>query len=78
MGHDRSGQPVYLRIIPPSSAEIAHAVQQVSTDMFHKEYAAVFAGTPEWKAIQVPASDTYGWQEDSTYIRLSPFFDERA
>ncbi|MFU0966855.1 aconitate hydratase AcnA [Kluyvera ascorbata] len=76
LGHDRSGQPVYLKDIWPSSAEIAQAVQQVSTDMFHKEYAAVFAGTPEWKAIQVPASDTYGWQEDSTYIRLSPFFDE--
>ena len=76
LGHDPSGQPVYLKDIWPSSAEIAQAVQQVSTDMFHKEYAAVFAGTPEWKAIQVPASDTYGWQEDSTYIRLSPFFDE--
>lgn len=76
LGHDRSGQPVYLKDIWPSSAEIAQAVQQVSTDMFHKEYAAVFAGTPEWKEIQVPASDTYGWQEDSTYIRLSPFFDE--
>jgi aconitate hydratase len=22
------------------------------------------------------APDTYDWQEDSTYIRLSPFFDE--
>ena len=76
LGLDGNGQPVYLHDIWPSSAEIAHAVQQVSTDMFHKEYAAVFAGTPEWKAINVPASDTYDWQEDSTYIRLSPFFDE--
>jgi len=76
LGLDDNGQPVYLHDIWPSSAEIAHAVQQVSTDMFHKEYAAVFAGTPEWKAINVPASDTYDWQEDSTYIRLSPFFDE--
>ncbi|MGO3446082.1 MAG: aconitate hydratase AcnA [Kluyvera intermedia] len=76
LGLDDNGQPVYLHDIWPSSAEIAHAVQQVSTDMFHKEYAAVFAGTPQWKAINVPASDTYDWQEDSTYIRLSPFFDE--
>ncbi|MEZ2585929.1 aconitate hydratase AcnA [Kluyvera intermedia] len=76
LGLDGNGQPVYLHDIWPSSAEIAHAVQQVSTDMFHKEYAAVFAGTPEWKAINVPATDTYDWQEDSTYIRLSPFFDE--
>ncbi|WP_457998967.1 hypothetical protein, partial [Klebsiella michiganensis] len=35
-----------------------------------------FSGTEEWKAIKVEASDTYDWQEDSTYIRLSPFFDE--
>ncbi|MFV0261226.1 MAG: aconitate hydratase AcnA [Kluyvera sp.] len=76
LGEDSLGQPVYLKDIWPSSADIARAVQQVSTDMFHKEYAEVFAGTPEWKAIAVPASDTYGWQEDSTYIRLSPFFDE--
>ncbi|MGZ0719228.1 aconitate hydratase AcnA [Kluyvera cryocrescens] len=75
LGYDGGGQPVYLKDIWPSSEEIAQADQQVSTEMFHKEYAEVFAGTPEWKAIEVPASDTYGWQEDSTYIRLSPFFD---
>ncbi|HGK7505948.1 aconitate hydratase AcnA [Kluyvera cryocrescens] len=75
LDYDGGGQPVYLKDIWPSSEEIAQAVQQVSTEMFHKEYAEVFAGTPEWKAIEVPASDTYGWQEDSTYIRLSPFFD---
>jgi hypothetical protein len=34
------------------------------------------ACTEEWRAIKVEASDTYDWQEDSTYIRLSPFFDE--
>jgi aconitate hydratase len=44
--------------------------------MFRKEYAEVFEGTPEWKAIHVDRSDTYDWQDDSTYIRLSPFFDE--
>ncbi len=67
---------MYLKDIWPGSDEIARAVQQVSTDMFHKEYAAVFAGTPEWQAISVPASDTYSWQNDSTYIRQSPFFDQ--
>ncbi|HIH5625261.1 TPA: aconitate hydratase AcnA [Kluyvera ascorbata] len=76
LGLDSKGNPVYLKDIWPSSTEIAQAVQQVSTGMFHKEYAEVFAGTPEWKAIDVPATDTYEWQDDSTYIRLSPFFDE--
>ncbi|HDG9794513.1 TPA: aconitate hydratase AcnA [Raoultella planticola] len=76
LGTGKNGQPVYLKDIWPSGLEIAQAVEQVTTDMFHKEYAEVFEGTPEWKAIHVDRSDTYDWQEDSTYIRLSPFFDE--
>lgn len=75
LGHDRKGDPVYLKDIWPSAQEIARAVEQVSTEMFHKEYAEVFEGTPEWKSINVDRADTYGWQSDSTYIRLSPFFD---
>ena len=76
IGHDRKNDPVYLKDIWPSSREISLAVEKVSTEMFRKEYAEVFEGTPEWKAINVAGSDTYGWQDDSTYIRLSPFFDE--
>ena len=76
LGHDRKGDPVYLKDIWPSSQDIARAVEQVSTDMFRKEYAEVFEGTAEWKAIQVESSDTYDWQGDSTYIRLSPFFED--
>ncbi|HED6238530.1 TPA: aconitate hydratase AcnA [Enterobacter sichuanensis] len=76
IGHDRKNDPVYLKDIWPSSREIALAVEKVSTEMFRKEYAEVFEGTPEWKAINVAGSDTYDWQDDSTYIRLSPFFDE--
>ena len=76
LGHDKKGDPVYLKDIWPSSDEIAKAVEQVSTDMFRKEYAEVFEGTDEWKSIEVERSDTYTWQDDSTYIRLSPFFDD--
>lgn len=76
LGTGKNGQPVYLKDIWPSGLEIAQAVEQVTTEMFHKEYAEVFEGTSEWKAIHVDRSDTYDWQEDSTYIRLSPFFDQ--
>ncbi|XNM60887.1 hypothetical protein ACLK1T_29300 [Escherichia coli] len=55
---------------------IARAVDKSPQKCFRKEYAEVFEGTAEWKGINVARSDTYGWQEDSTYIRLSPFFDE--
>ncbi|PLP25510.1 aconitate hydratase, partial [Klebsiella michiganensis] len=76
LGTGKDGQPVYLKDIWPSGIEVAQAVEQVSTEMFRKEYAEVFEGTAEWKAIKVDRSDTYDWQDDSTYIRLSPFFDE--
>ncbi|MBT2341540.1 MULTISPECIES: aconitate hydratase AcnA [Pseudomonas] len=75
LGNDRDGNPVYLRDIWPSSTEVAEAVAQVNTSMFHKEYAAVFAGDEQWQAIEVPQAATYVWQADSTYIQHPPFFD---
>ncbi|ONH56614.1 aconitase [Pseudomonas cedrina] len=78
LGNDRDGNPVYLKDIWPSSQEIADAVAQVTTGMFHKEYAEVFAGDEQWQAIEVPQAATYVWQEDSTYIQHPPFFDDIA
>ncbi len=75
LGRDANGQPVYLRDIWPSQQEIAAAVAQVDTRMFHKEYAEVFAGDEQWQAIEVPQAATYVWQDDSTYIQHPPFFD---
>ena len=74
LGVGRDGKPVYLKDIWPTSQEIAQAVAQVSTEMFHKEYGAVFDGDADWQAIQVTGSATYEWQADSTYIRHPPFF----
>ncbi|MFN3356419.1 MAG: aconitate hydratase AcnA [Pseudomonas sp.] len=76
LGNDKDGKPVYLKDIWPSSQEIADAVAQVSTGMFHKEYAEVFAGDEQWQAIEVPQAATYVWQKDSTYIQHPPFFDD--
>ncbi|WP_433739536.1 aconitate hydratase AcnA [Pseudomonas putida] len=76
LGEDKNGKLVYLRDIWPSSQEIADAVEQVNTAMFHKEYAEVFAGDEQWQAIEVPQAATYVWQDDSTYIQHPPFFDD--
>ncbi|SFM95618.1 aconitate hydratase [Izhakiella capsodis] len=76
IGVDKTGKPVYLKDIWPTPEEIGAAVQQVSTSMFNKEYAEVFEGTPEWQKIRVSEAQTYDWDEGSTYIRLSPFFDD--
>lgn len=74
LGHDKQGHPVYLKDIWPSSHEIAQAVEGVTAAMYRKEYAEVFDGDEEWQSIKIEASQTYHWQEDSTYIRHPPFF----
>ncbi|EXG89914.1 aconitate hydratase 1 [Acinetobacter baumannii 1062314] len=75
IGQGKDGQPIYLKDIWPSQAEIDAVLQKVNTDMFHKEYAAVFDGDESWQAIQIPKSKTYEWADDSTYIRHPPFFE---
>ncbi len=74
IGTDNNGEPVYLKDIWPSQAEIAEAVARVNTGMFSKEYAAVFDGDEVWQAIDVPESKVYEWPE-STYIQHPPFFE---
>lgn len=75
LGTGSDGKPVYLKDIWPSQAEIAEAVEKVKTDMFRKEYAAVFDGDEAWQSIEVPESKVYAWSKDSTYIQHPPFFE---
>jgi aconitate hydratase len=75
LGMDREGEPVYLRDVWPSAAEIRDTVAYaVRADMFEKNYANVFEGDERWQAIKVPDEDRYTWP-DSTYVRRPPFFE---
>jgi aconitate hydratase len=75
LGQDQSGNPVYLKDIWPSHEEIAQAMaQHVTAAMFKGEYANVFQGDEAWRSLPVPQGDTFVWQEDSTYVKLPPFF----
>ena len=71
-GHD--GKPVYLRDIWPSNQSIADAVMMVNERMFKEQYADVFSGDDNWRAIEVSDALTYNWDEKSTYIRNPPYF----
>jgi aconitate hydratase len=46
--------------------------------MFTKSYGEVFQGDERWRGLDVPKGQTYAWEEDSTYIRRAPYFDEMA
>ena len=75
LGEDDQGNPVYLREIWPSADEIASAVREsVTAELFAASYASVFEGDERWRALPVPAGDTYAWDPDSTYVANPPFF----
>ena len=79
LGMSRNGQPVYLKDIWPTNAEIADALQKFLTpQMFKTRYADVFKGPPQWQDITVAEGEVYKWQEKSTYVRNPPFFDALA
>jgi aconitate hydratase len=76
IGTGSSGQPVYLRDLWPTSAEIDEVVRTaVAAEMFTRDYASVFAGDGNWQELDVPGGDTFAWAADSTYVRRPPYFD---
>ncbi|MCH8500518.1 MAG: aconitate hydratase AcnA [Aliidiomarina sp.] len=74
LGNDQDGNPVYLKDIWPSTAEIKHEVEKVVSDMFRQQYAQVFDGDEHWQNLEIPDSLTYEWREESTYVANPPFF----
>ncbi len=76
LGYDAQGQPVYLKDIWPSSAEIAEAVASIDGEMFRSRYADVFTGDEHWQKIPVSAGDTYAWDAGSSYVQNPPYFED--
>jgi aconitate hydratase len=79
LGKDKAGKPVFLRDIWPTPQEVAATMREsVSSDMFSKQYADVFAGDKHWQALPIPEGDLYAWSDKSTYIKNPPYFEGMA
>ncbi|AKO27200.1 MULTISPECIES: aconitate hydratase AcnA [Brucella] len=75
LGEDKDGNPVYLRDIWPSTQEIQNFIaKNVTRKLFSEKYADVFKGDANWQAVQVPAGQTYAWDDNSTYVQNPPYF----
>ncbi|WP_336293670.1 aconitate hydratase AcnA [Bartonella sp. CB169] len=71
------GQSVYLRDIWPTSKEIQEFIEKnITRKIFTEKYADVFKGDENWQKVQVPTGATYSWDEESTYVRNPPYFDD--
>jgi len=79
LGKGKDGKPVYLADIWPTSREVEEAMaQSITSEMFTKSYGEVFQGDERWRGLAVPKGETYAWEQDSTYIRRAPYFDDMA
>ena len=76
LGIGRNDQPVYLKDIWPSSAEI-HAAMKFAADpiVYRKLYSDLTRDLPLWNGIAAPTGNQYHW-DDSTYIAHPPYFDD--
>ncbi|AAN29049.1 MULTISPECIES: aconitate hydratase AcnA [Brucella] len=75
LGEDKDGNPVYLRDIWPSTQEIQDFIaKNVTRKLFSEKYADVFKGDANWQTVQVPAGQTYAWDDNSTYVQNPPYF----
>jgi len=76
LGTDEHDQPVYLRDVWPTEAEIDEIVgASIGAEMFADSYSDVFAGDQQWQSLPTPEGDVFEWDPQSTYVRKPPYFD---
>ena len=78
IGNDQDGNPVYLKDIWPSTAEITELMRSsVTPEMFAERYGSVSVGDARWQAMgKAKPSLTYSWNSGSTYVQNPPYFED--
>lgn len=72
LGTDKDGNPIYLKDIWPSDAEIDALVKEaVKPEQFRKVYIPMF----DLGVTEKAASPLYDWRPQSTYIRRPPYWE---
>ncbi|MCK6406104.1 MAG: aconitate hydratase AcnA [Rhodocyclaceae bacterium] len=76
LGRGRCGEPVYLRDIWPSPAEVAALLHHAQApDTYLRRYRDLAESQPLWREIPAPQGVRYAW-DDSTYIAEPPFLTD--
>ncbi len=72
-----NGEEVFLKDIWPSDEEIQEITDKyVTRETYMAKYSEIFKGSSRWDAVQCSNSPLFDWDEESTYIRNPPFFDD--
>ena len=77
LGADKEGKEVFLKDIWPSNKEIEDIMlKSINAEMFINRYSNVSKGPKEWSDIKTVDSSIYNWEDNSTYVKRPPFFDD--
>ncbi|MDN3309513.1 aconitate hydratase [Microbacterium oryzae] len=77
LGQDGDGNDVFLKDIWPSTEEVQEIIDSsISREQFIKQYATVFDGDERWQNLPTPTGPVFEWNDDSTYVRKAPYFDD--
>ncbi len=76
LGQDINGQDVYLKDIWPTNKEIENVLfNSLNPEMFRERYSNVSKGPEQWQKIKTKESSIYEWDDNSTYVKKPPFFE---
>ncbi len=77
LGFDAAGNPVFLADIWPTGEEVRDTIASaLRPEMFRTAYEESLRGDERWNALNAATTDLYGWDDDSTYVKRPPFFDD--
>ena len=62
----------------PTNEEVQSDGEEVASrsEMFQKQYAEAFEGDANWKTIRFRPASIFEWDDNSTYIKKPPYFDD--
>jgi aconitate hydratase len=77
LGTDGDGNEVYLSDLWPSPQEVSEVISaSIDANQFRTSYDGVFDGDERWQGLEVPEGDAYDWDDQSTYVRNPPYFQD--
>ena len=76
LGKSKDGKDIFLKDIWPSNKEIEDTLSNsLNAEMFINRYSDVSKGPSQWQNIKTKESSIYEWDDNSTYVKKPPFFD---
>ncbi len=75
LGEDEGGNPVYLRDLWPTYADVTERLEAaMNPETFRRMYDGIERSNEAWNAIPVKGGQLFDWDDSSTYIQEPPFF----